>query len=42
MVSDHSIRKRGGNRELYEWMTSFLQEKWGKGGESGSKHRAER
>lgn len=30
--SDHSIRTRGGNRELYEWMTSFLGEKWGKGG----------
>lgn len=37
-LSDHSIRTRGGNRELYEWMTSFLLEKWGKGGESGSKH----
>ncbi|KAF9511355.1 hypothetical protein BS47DRAFT_1330979 [Hydnum rufescens UP504] len=30
--SDHSIRTRGAQRELYEWMTSFLVEKWGKGG----------
>jgi len=30
--SDHSIRMRGANRELYEYMTSFLLEKWGKGG----------
>lgn len=30
--SDHSIYTRGANRELYEWMTDFLYEKWGKGG----------
>ncbi|KAI0047150.1 dipeptidyl aminopeptidase [Auriscalpium vulgare] len=30
--SDHGISKRGASRELYEWMTSFLIEKWGKGG----------
>ncbi|EJD48202.1 hypothetical protein AURDEDRAFT_113055 [Auricularia subglabra TFB-10046 SS5] len=30
--SDHSIVTRGANRELYEWMTDFLREKWGKGG----------
>uniref|UniRef100_A0A0W0G959 Putative dipeptidyl aminopeptidase n=1 Tax=Moniliophthora roreri TaxID=221103 RepID=A0A0W0G959_MONRR len=30
--SDHSITKRGGNREVYEFMTEFLVEKWGKGG----------
>ena len=30
--SDHSIRMRGATRELYEYMTSFLLEKWGKGG----------
>ncbi|KAF8493019.1 dipeptidyl aminopeptidase [Russula emetica] len=30
--SDHSIQKRGANRELYEYMTSFLLERWGKGG----------
>ncbi|KAG8914075.1 hypothetical protein FRC00_000885, partial [Tulasnella sp. 408] len=29
--SDHSIGKRGAYRELHEWMTSFLLEKWGKG-----------
>ncbi|KAI3616594.1 putative dipeptidyl aminopeptidase [Moniliophthora roreri] len=29
---DHSITKRGGNREVYEFMTEFLVEKWGKGG----------
>jgi dipeptidyl aminopeptidase B len=29
--SDHSIQKRGANRELFEYMTSFLIEKWGKG-----------
>jgi dipeptidyl aminopeptidase len=23
---------RGANRELYEWMTSYLEEKWGHGG----------
>jgi dipeptidyl aminopeptidase B len=31
-TSDHSIQKRGANRELFEYMTSFLLEKWGKGG----------
>ncbi|KAH9893599.1 dipeptidyl aminopeptidase [Cubamyces lactineus] len=30
--SDHSIYRRGANRELYEFMTEFLIEKWGKGG----------
>jgi hypothetical protein len=31
-ISDHSIGRRGANRELYEFMTDFLVEKWGKGG----------
>ncbi|KII86043.1 hypothetical protein PLICRDRAFT_44497 [Plicaturopsis crispa FD-325 SS-3] len=30
--SDHSINRRGANREVYEYMTAFLLEKWGKGG----------
>lgn len=30
--SDHSIRRRGANKEVYEYMTLFLLEKWGKGG----------
>jgi len=30
--SDHSIQMRGANRELYEYMTNFLIERWGKGG----------
>ncbi|KAI0794726.1 dipeptidyl aminopeptidase [Fomes fomentarius] len=30
--SDHSIYRRGANRELYEFLTEFLVEKWGKGG----------
>jgi dipeptidyl aminopeptidase len=30
--SDHGIRTRGAYRELYEWMTAFLHEKWDKGG----------
>ncbi|KAL1407636.1 Dipeptidyl peptidase 4 [Vanrija albida] len=30
--SDHSITTRGGNREVYEWMTDYLKEKWGHGG----------
>lgn len=30
--SDHSIQVRGAYRELHEWMTEFLLEKWGKGG----------
>ncbi|KAI0737309.1 dipeptidyl aminopeptidase [Daedaleopsis nitida] len=30
--SDHSIYRRGANRELYEFMAEFLLEKWGKGG----------
>lgn len=30
--SDHSIVRRGANREMYEYMTLFLLEKWGKGG----------
>ncbi|KAG8722707.1 hypothetical protein FRC08_012586 [Ceratobasidium sp. 394] len=29
--SDHSIGKRGAYRELFEWMTEFLIEKWGSG-----------
>lgn len=29
--SDHSIRERGAYRELHEWMTEFLIEKWGSG-----------
>ncbi|KAF8513011.1 dipeptidyl aminopeptidase [Hysterangium stoloniferum] len=27
--SDHSINTRGANREVYEFLTSFLTEKWG-------------
>ncbi|CAL1714024.1 unnamed protein product [Somion occarium] len=30
--SDHSITRRGAYRELYEFLTQFLIEKWGKGG----------
>lgn len=30
--SDHSIYRRGANRELYEFLTDFLVDKWGKGG----------
>ncbi|KAJ7272564.1 dipeptidyl aminopeptidase [Mycena haematopus] len=30
--SDHGINRRGANREVYEYMTGFLLEKWGKGG----------
>lgn len=30
--SDHTITRRGVNREVYEYMTLFLLEKWGKGG----------
>ncbi|KAJ6561203.1 dipeptidyl aminopeptidase [Mycena vulgaris] len=30
--SDHGIRRRGAQREVYEYMTGFLLEKWGKGG----------
>ena len=29
--SNHSMSKRKGNREVYEWMTDFLIEKWGRG-----------
>ncbi|KAF8585399.1 dipeptidyl aminopeptidase [Ramaria rubella] len=29
--SDHGIMKRGAHREVYEFMTAFLKEKWGKG-----------
>jgi dipeptidyl aminopeptidase len=29
--SDHSMSKRGAYRELYETLTAFLIEKWGKG-----------
>ncbi|KAF8677639.1 Dipeptidyl aminopeptidase [Rhizoctonia solani] len=29
--SDHSIRQRGAYRELHEWMTEYLKEKWGSG-----------
>ncbi|KAJ7074230.1 dipeptidyl aminopeptidase [Mycena amicta] len=27
--SDHGINRRGAQREIYEWMTLFLLEKWG-------------
>ncbi|KAJ3851874.1 dipeptidyl aminopeptidase [Lentinula lateritia] len=30
--SDHTITKRGAQREVYEYMLGFLEEKWGKGG----------
>ncbi|KAK8844035.1 hypothetical protein IAR55_006829 [Kwoniella newhampshirensis] len=30
--SNHSMDKREAFREVYEWMTAFLDEKWGKGG----------
>ncbi|KAF8075245.1 dipeptidyl aminopeptidase [Lyophyllum atratum] len=30
--SDHSISRRGANREVYQFLTDFLIEKWGKGG----------
>ncbi|KXN86209.1 putative dipeptidyl-aminopeptidase B [Leucoagaricus sp. SymC.cos] len=30
--SDHSISRRGAYREVFEFMTGFLTEKWGKGG----------
>lgn len=30
-TSDHGIYRRGANREVYEYMTGFLVEKWGKG-----------
>ncbi|KAF8957141.1 dipeptidyl peptidase IV N-terminal region-domain-containing protein [Flammula alnicola] len=30
--SDHSINRRGAQREIYEYLTGFLVEKWGKGG----------
>ncbi|TEB18482.1 dipeptidyl-peptidase [Coprinellus micaceus] len=29
--SDHSISRRGANREVYEYLTAFLAEKWGRG-----------
>src|SRR5262245_59362860 len=32
LCSDHGISRRGAKRELFEWMTEFLLEKWGKGG----------
>lgn len=31
VISDHGIYRRGANREVYEYMTGFLVEKWGKG-----------
>ncbi|KAJ7158261.1 dipeptidyl aminopeptidase [Mycena crocata] len=31
--SEHDIKRRGANREVYEYMTSFLVEKWGQGGQ---------
>ncbi|KZT07170.1 dipeptidyl aminopeptidase [Laetiporus sulphureus 93-53] len=34
--SDHSITRRDANRELYEFMTAFLIERWGKGGKRRS------
>jgi dipeptidyl aminopeptidase len=30
--SDHGIYRRGAQREVYEYLTGFLTEKWGKGG----------
>ncbi|KAK0202348.1 dipeptidyl aminopeptidase [Desarmillaria ectypa] len=30
--NDHSINRRGAKREVYEYMTGFLADKWGKGG----------
>ncbi|KAJ6624869.1 dipeptidyl peptidase IV N-terminal region-domain-containing protein [Mycena sp. CBHHK59/15] len=30
--SDHGISRRGAQREVYEYLTGFLLEKWGKGG----------
>ena len=30
--SNHGMDKREAFRELYEWMTAFLDEKWGRGG----------
>ncbi|KAH8093229.1 dipeptidyl aminopeptidase [Cristinia sonorae] len=30
--SDHSIYRRGANREVYQFLDDFLVEKWGKGG----------
>jgi dipeptidyl aminopeptidase len=30
--SDHSISRRGAYRELFEYLTEFLLEKWDKGG----------
>lgn len=30
--SDHSMSMRGAYRELFEFLTSFLREKWGAGG----------
>jgi dipeptidyl aminopeptidase B len=32
VYSDHSITTRGAHREIYEFLTEFLVEKWGKGG----------
>ena len=32
LASDHAIRTRGAYRELHEFLTGFLLEKWGKGG----------
>jgi len=32
MIRDHNIRVREAYRELYEWMSAFLDEKWGRGG----------
>ncbi|KAL4265734.1 peptidase S9B family protein [Pleurotus pulmonarius] len=30
--SDHSITRRGAHREVYEYLTGFVVEKWGRGG----------
>jgi dipeptidyl aminopeptidase len=30
--SNHNINNRESYRELHEWMTAFLEEKWGRGG----------
>jgi len=29
-LSDHSISRRGANREVYQFMEDFLVEKWGR------------
>lgn len=29
---NHAMNKREAYREVYEWMTEYLDEKWGRGG----------